>query len=84
LWEYNRYLSRAQISSMNIATSFLNLLKTSATLFVTFVGFLFGADDNEVEDRPLENGSDFFGDHNFRTGSMDSGSDPDGWYEEDL
>ena len=69
---------------MNIATSVLSLLKASATLFVTFVGFLFGADDNESEDRPLANGSDLFGDHNFRTGNMDAGADPDGWYEEDL
>ncbi len=66
---------------MNIATSVLSLLKASATLFV---GFLFGAEDNEGEDRPLANGSDLFGDHNFRTGNMDAGADPDGWYEEDL
>ena len=69
---------------MNIATSFLNLLKASATLFVTFVEFLFGAEDNEGEGRPLANGSGLFGDHNFRTRNMDAGADPDGWYEEDL
>lgn len=40
--------------------------------------------DDEGEDRPLTNGSDLFGEQNFRTGNMDSGADPDGWYEEDL
>jgi len=67
---------------MKTTTRFFNLLKASATLFVTVVGFLFSADDDE--DRPLASGSDLFGEHNFRTGNMDSGTDPDGWYEEDL
>jgi len=67
---------------MNIATSFLNLLKASAAFLVTSVGFLFSANDGD--DRTLSEGSDLFGEHNFRTGNMDSGSDPDGWYEEDL
>lgn len=69
---------------MNTATRIANIYKASAALLVTAVGILFSADDDESEDRPLANGSDRFGEHNFRTGSMDSGSDPDGWYEEDL
>ena len=69
---------------MNIATSVFSLFKASATLFLTFVSFLFGAEDKDGEDHPMANGSDLFGDHNFRTGNLDAGSDPNGWYEEDL
>ena len=69
---------------MQNSTRIINVLKRSATLLLTAVGILFSADDDESEDRPLGDGSDRFGEHNFRTGSMDSGVDPDGWYEEDL
>ena len=69
---------------MNTATSIANILKASAALLVTAVGFLFSVEDDEREDRPLADGSDLFGEKNFRTGNMDSGADPDGWYEEDL
>jgi len=69
---------------MNTITRITHMLKASAALFVTAVGILFIADDDESEDRPLGDGSDRFGEHNFRTGRMDSGADPDGWYEEDL
>lgn len=69
---------------MKITTSVLSLFKACAAFLITAVGILFSANDDESEDRPLGNGSDRFGEHNFRTGNMDSGSDPDGWYEEDL
>lgn len=69
---------------MKITNSFLSVCKASATFLVTAVGILFSADGDESEDRPLGNGSDRFGEHNFRTGRLDSGADPDGWYEEDL
>lgn len=69
---------------MNTATRIAHILRASAALLVTAVGILFSADDNESEERPLGEGSDRFGEHNFRTGRMDSGADPDGWYEEDL
>lgn len=69
---------------MNTATRIAKILKASATLLVTVVGILFGTDDDETEDRPLADGSDLFGEYNFRTGEMDSGGDPDGWYEEDM
>lgn len=68
---------------MNTATRIVHILRASAALVITAVGVLFSTDD-ESEDRPLGDGSDRFGDHNFRTGRMDSGTDPDGWYEEDL
>lgn len=70
---------------MNTTTRIAKILKASVTLLVTVVGILFWTDDDdETEDRPLAEGSDLFGEYNFRTGEMDSGSDPDGWYEEDM
>ena len=36
------------------------------------------------EERPLSEGSRLLGDYNFRTGKLDCGTDPSGWYEEDL
>ena len=69
---------------MNTATRIANILRASAALLATTVGILLSADEDESEDRPLGDGSDRFGEHNFRTGRMDSGADPDGWYEEDL
>ena len=69
---------------MNTATRIAHILRASGALLVTAVGILFSADDDESEDRPVGDGSDQFGEHNFRTGRMDSGADPDGWYEEDL
>ncbi len=69
---------------MNTATHIANIFRASATLLVTAVDILFSPDDDDSEDCPLLNGSDRFGEQNFRTGSMDSGTDSDGWYEEDL
>ena len=37
-----------------------------------------------ASDRPLSDGAEFSGDYNFRTGKMDCGTDPSGWYEDDL
>ncbi len=46
---------------------------------------LFASTDNlETSDRPQGDGSDLFGEHNFRTGKADSGTDPYGWYEDDM
>ncbi len=35
-------------------------------------------------ERPLSDGSEMIGDYNFRTSKMDCGTDPSGWYEDDL
>ena len=37
-------------------------------------------DDWSDRDRPQLDGSDLMGDYNFRTGRMDCGADPYGWY----
>lgn len=69
---------------MNIATSFLKLLKATVAFSVTAIGILFSTDHDDGDERALSQGSDLFGEQNFRTGRLDAGSDPDGWYEEDL
>jgi hypothetical protein len=69
---------------MKSSTRIFAALKGCIALLLTAVGVLFSTDDDESDDRPLGEGSDRFGEHNFRTGLMDSGTDPDGWYEEDL
>ena len=33
---------------------------------------------------PLSDGCELFGEYNFRTSKMDRGSDPIGWYEDDV
>lgn len=40
--------------------------------------------DASPDDRPQLDGSDLMGDYNFRTGRMDCGVDPYGWYEDDV
>jgi len=35
------------------------------------------------EDESLPHSSDFHGVHNYRTGRLDAGTDPFGWYEQD-
>ncbi len=69
---------------MKSITRIINMIKGSVVLILTAVGILFSGEDEESEDHPLGEGSDRFGEHNFRTGRMDSGSDPEGWYEDDL
>lgn len=69
---------------MRSSTRIFSVLQGSIAMLLTAVGILFSADDDESDDRPLGEGSDRFGEHNFRSGRMDSGTDPDGWYEDDL
>ena len=40
--------------------------------------------ESPAPERPLSDGAEFSGDYNFRTGKMDCGTDPSGWYEDDL
>jgi hypothetical protein len=58
------------------------LIALLSTLLTTFLSLISMQDDSK--DRPLSEGSNLFGEYNFRTGEMDSGGDPDGWYEEDM
>ncbi|GJL84082.1 MAG: hypothetical protein DHS20C01_37160 [marine bacterium B5-7] len=70
-------------STGEITTSVLTLFKACAAFLVTAVGILFCTDDDEAKTAPIRNGSDRFGEHNFRTDRLHASSDADEWYEED-
>lgn len=62
-----------------------SLLVASFSLLIKLVMDMLGilsAASSEKEGEP-ENG-DLIGDYNFRTGKFDNGTDPYGWYEDDL
>ncbi len=69
---------------MDLIKSILSFVKAGGILLGTIVGVLASADEPETNDRPQGDGSDMFGDYNFRTGRFDAGTDPNGWYEEDM
>ncbi len=69
---------------MGATRRFFSFIRASGAFLGAALGILLAPDKEDTDDRPLGDGSDLFGEHNFRTGNMDSGSDPDGWYEEDL
>jgi hypothetical protein len=69
---------------MNPIKWILSFIKAGGVLLGTIIGVLASANDSETSDRPQGDGSDLFGEHNFKTGRADSGSDPDGWYEDDM
>ena len=41
------------------------------------------AAEPEANKRPQTESSDLVGDYNSRTGKLDAGTDPNGWYEDD-
>ena len=63
--------------SYSLAKSVRRLLHLVADSLVT-------ASASPATERPLSDGAEFSGDYNFRTGKMDCGTDPSGWYENDL
>ena len=69
---------------MNTIKRILSFIKAAGVFLGTIVGVLASTDKSETSDRPQGDGSDLFGEHNFRTGRADSGADPDGWYEDDM
>ena len=69
---------------MNAIKRILSLVKAGGVFLATLVSVLASTDKPEANDRPQGDGSDLFGEHNFRTGQADSGTDPDGWYEDDM
>lgn len=64
---------------MNIASTFIHLLKAISAFLVTAVGFLFSADDESEADS--SHTSSAAGSLNYRTGERDDGTDPYGWYD---
>lgn len=69
---------------MNYIKRIFSFLKAAGVFLGTIVGVLASTDNSEASERPQGDGSDIFGEHNFRTGRTDSGTDPDGWYEDDM
>lgn len=69
---------------MNAIKKLLSLIKAGGVFIGYDRGVLASADEPETSDRPQGDGSDLFGEHNFRTGRADSSADPDGWYEDDM
>ena len=69
---------------MNIIKIILSFIKAGGVFLGMIVGVLASTDKPETSDQPQGDGSDLFGEHNFRTGRTDSGTDPDGWYEDDM
>jgi hypothetical protein len=58
---------------MNAIKRILSLIKAGGVFLATLVGVLASTDKPEANDRPQGDGSDLFGEHNFRTGQADSG-----------
>lgn len=69
---------------MDATKRIFSIVKASGAFLGTILGILSASDDADSDDRSQGDGSNLFGEHNFRTGQSDSGTDPDGWYEEDL
>lgn len=69
---------------MNIGKLIFSVLKTSLVFVEKIIVLLISSIKSEPSNRPLGDGSDMFGDYNFRTGRFDAGTDPNGWYEEDM
>jgi hypothetical protein len=66
---------------------FARMIKLIGSILVSFVGAFVGllatnANTTEIEDDDTD--GDLTGDYNFRTRKYDNGTDPYGWYEEDL
>lgn len=55
-------------------------------IVATFVGYTFGmlVSASEPSGRAQHEGTDLMGEYNFRTNKLDAGTDPYGWYEEDM
>lgn len=72
------------ILDMDIGKLIFTAAKTGLVFVGQIVGLLVSSIKPETNDRPQGDGSDMFGDYNFRTGRFDAGTDPNGWYEEDM
>ena len=69
---------------MNIFKFIFKMTKAGTVFIGQIIGLLILSTKPEPSDRPQGDGSDMFGDYNFRIGRFDAGTDPNGWYEDDL
>jgi hypothetical protein len=61
-----------------------SILVTIASWIVSVVGLFFPPSESFGRERATHEGTELFGEYNFRTHEMDAGTDPYGWYEEDM
>ena len=62
-----------------------SILVVSSTLLIKLVMAMLGILSAAVSEKKGDpENDDLIGDYNFRTRKFDSGTDPYGWYEEDL
>ncbi len=61
----------------------LTLVRTLSVVATGFIGLLAASAETSSENDNAEEG-DLTGAYNFRTRKFDNGTDPYGWYEEDL
>ncbi len=66
-----------------ILTGAKAIIRATSMFVMGFIGLLAEAAVTSGEDENSEEG-DLTGDYNFRTRKFDNGTDPYGWYEEDL
>ena len=75
---------------MQIAHGIFTACKASIMFLVNAVIFFFIPEDEDEIEADVPEGmsphgsNSYFGEYNFRTRKMDNGSDPYGWYEEDM
>ena len=67
------------------------LITRTGSMFITIIkwivsvaGLLFPQPASASRKRAEHEGTELFGAYNFRTGELDAGTDPYGWYEEDM
>lgn len=68
---------------MGTSSRIVKILKASAVLGLSAVALLFSNsnDEEEIDERPLHD-ADLTGELNYRTGRLDAGLDPYGWYDD--
>ena len=66
-----------------ILTGAKAIIRATSLFFMGFIGLLADGATASEDDANSEEG-DLTGDYNFRTRKFDNGTDPYGWYEDDL
>ena len=70
-------------SLRGLLTAIKAIVRATSIIIMGFIGLLAESTITSEEDENADDG-DLTGDYNFRTRKFDNGTDPYGWYEEDL
>ncbi len=62
----------------------LSFIKGSGVFLRSILGILASSQDEDYDDDRRLHNADMIGEYNHRTGQLDAGTDPNGWYEEDM